>query len=447
MRLLIFLCTLMISHPAVAADKFLDIQKVTSAKGISAWLVEDHSVPVIAMQYSFRNAGAKNDPPKKQGLARLASNTMDEGAGDLTSQEFQKRLQDLSITLRFNASRDHFGGTLKTLTRNKDEAFKLLTLALTQPRFDKEAVDRMRASNQSRIKSSMANPRWIAARLQNDRIFEGHPYALNSGGTLSSLEAITPDDLHEFHRTLGKNQLVIGISGDITAEELKPLLDHVFADLPDVTQSSPDKGSLSNIGKTYIYEMDIPQTVIEIAQEGVSRSDDDYYSAQVMNFILGESGFGSRLMEEIREKRGLTYGIYSYFREYEEIDTLQVSTSTMNEKVSEMLSLIRAEWDKMKNAPVTETELEDAQSYLIGSMPLSLTSTDAIASIILSLQLDDLPIDYLDHHAERIKAVSASDLQTTAKRILDKKSFTTILVGKPLEIENAEKLTTLPNVE
>lgn len=434
-------------YAGASKTKYLHIQNVESAGHIKAWLVEDHTIPVIALQFSFRDAGSKTNPADKQGLAQLASNTMDEGAGGIKSYEFQKALTDQSITLRFNVSRDDFGGQVKTLSRNKDKAFELLKLALTKPRFDTDPVNRMRASNQSRLKSSLSNPKWLAARLQNDRIFEGHPYALNSGGTLSSLANITPDDLRAFHKTLGKNQLVIGVAGDITADELKLLLDDVFGGMPDTQTSTPDMFTLQNTGKTYIYKQDIPQTIITISQKGVRHQDADYHAAKIMNFILGASGFGSRLMEEIREKRGLTYGIYSYFREYKETEALHISTSTVNEKTHKMIDLIHAEWDKMKDAPVSQKELQDAKSYLIGSLPLSLTSTDSIASILLSLQRNNLPIDYLDTRNTEIRKVTMKDIQNVANRVLDKNNFTTILVGNPQGFEKAEIITQLPNVE
>ncbi len=437
-----------LASPAPAfAEKFLDIQEVTSKGGITAWLVEDRSIPVIAMKFSFRDVGSKTNSIDKQGLAHLASNTMDEGAGELKSQEFQQILRNQSITLHFNASRDNFGGTLKTLTRNKDKAFELLKLALTKPRFDEEPLSRMRNSNQSRIKSSLSDPQWIAARIQNDIIFSGHPYALNSGGTLSSLDNITAKDLRGFHEKLGKNQLVIGVSGDISAEQLKIMLDDVFGELPDIKAAKSEKFELKNSGKTYLYKQDIPQTIIEIAQKGVSRKDADYFAAKIMNFILGESGFGSRLMEEIREKRGLTYGIYSYFREYDETDALHISTSTVNDSVDEMIRLINTQWDEMLAKPVSVQELKDAKSYLIGSLPLSLTSTNSIASTLLSLQLDNLPIDYLDNRAQKLNEVTLQEVQATAKRILDKDAFTTILVGNPKGFDGAEIIIKLPNVE
>lgn len=450
MRLILSVLLICVSSDAFARDvqnKFLDIQEVKSEGGLTAWLVEDTSVPVISIKFAFRHTGAKNDPVEKQGLARLASNTMDEGAGDLDSQAFQKALEDNSITLRFGVSRDHFTGQLKTLTRHKEKAFDLLTLALSKPRFDEEAVNRMRESNKSRIRSSVSNPKWISARLQNDRIFEGHPYALNSGGTLFSLDAITTEDLHNFHKQLSKNHLIISVAGDIDAETLKNTLDYLFGHLPDVRDHEPVTTELQNAGKTYVYNKDIPQTVIAISQGGVDRSSPDYYAAKVMNFILGESGFGSRLMEEIREKRGLTYGIYSYFRDYAETDVLHVSTSTRNESVSEMLRLIEGEWVKMRHDLVGADELKDAKSYITGSLPLQLTSTDSIASTMLSLQLDELPIDYLDQRNAKINAVSAEDVQRTAKRVLNANDFTTILVGQPEGVSDAIPITALPNVE
>ena len=442
---LLFCVALLFSNAANA--KGLDIQEVRSKGGLTAWLVEDHSIPVIALKFAFRDAGSKNDGIEKQGLARLASNTMDEGAGDLDSQAFQKELQDLSITLRFSADRDNFGGNVKTLSRNKTRAFALLKIALMSPRFDAEPLQRMRVSNESRIKSALMDPDWMAARLQNDKIFDGTPYALNSGGTLSSLKTITAEDLKAFHKTLGRKALVVSVAGDMTPDELSTLLDDVFGGMPEGNLMDDEPFSLKNAGATYLYKQDIPQTMIEIAQPGLERNDPDYETAQVMNFILGSSGFGSRLMDEVREKRGLTYGIYTYLQTYVDTNTLQVSTSTANENTAEVLSLISQEWDKMKDTLVSDKELSDAKSYLIGSLPLALTSTDSIAGLLMTLQLERLPIDYLDQRAERINAVTKEDVQSISKRLLNTKDFTTILVGNPPDAKDATIVEALPNVE
>lgn len=434
--------------PARADGSLLDIQNVTSNSGVSAWLVEDHSVPVIALQFSFKGMGAAGDPADKQGLARLASNTMDEGAGSLDSQAFQKALQDKVIDLRFNASRDNFGGTLKTLSKNKTRAFELLHLALSKPRFDAEPVDRMRRANQSRVRSSLSSPDWVAARILNDVAFAGHPYAQNSGGTISTLGNITAEDLKIFASKLGRDRLHVAVSGDITPQELSRVLDMVFADLPATSAASDiPELKLQNKGTIYLRESDIPQTIIEIVQPGIDRNDPKFQTAQIMNFILGSSGFGSRLTKEAREKRGLTYGIYSSLTNMDKLDTLSVSTSTKNETAEQMLEIIRAEFQKMAQTPITEKELADAKAYLTGALPLSLTSSDKIAGLLLSLQLSDLPINYLDIRAEKLNATSIEDVQTLASKLLSPDQFVTVLVGKPAGIESAQTIEALPNVE
>lgn len=444
----LFIITLF-TPQAFARDKMLDIQEVSSDSGIKAWLVEDNSIPVIALQFSFKGAGSIQETPDKQGLVQLLSNTMDEGAGEIPSEEFQKTLRDLSISLSFSGGRDGFSGGLKTLTANKDKAFELLKLALNEPRFDAEPVARMIAANQSRIRSSLSNPDWMAARLMNDRAYQGHPYAMNSGGTLTSLAALTPDDLRNFSKMhLTRDRLHIAVAGDITAEDLKSALDQIFAPLPE---KAPDNKiepvKLQNKSSVFLYKQDIPQTVIEIMQSGISRNDPAYFHAQIMNFILGSSGFGSRLTEEIREKRGLTYGVYSYMSTGDYFNALAISTSTANENVPEMLELLKAEWEKMRSYPVSQEELDNAKSYLIGSTPLSLTSTDAIAGLMLSLQLDKLGVDYLDIREKAIQSATIDDIFKVSQRLLAPENFVTILVGNPAPVESAQIIETLPNVE
>ena len=435
--------------PARAADKFLDIQEVKSKNGITAWLVEDHNLPVIAVRFAFQDSGSILETPDKQGIAQLLSNTMDEGAGDLDSTAFQKALLDHSITLRFNSGRDSFGGRLKTLTANKDEAFRLLKLAISEPRFDEEPVIRMRDSNLARIRSSLSDPDWMAARLSNDRAFEGHPYAMNAGGTLTTMAKLTPNDLDTFYRThLTRDRLLVAVTGDITAAELSEKLDDLFGALPE---RGADRGAnplqIRNAGTTALFKRPIPQTIIAIVMPSIGRTDKDYYALQVLNYIFGGAGFGSRLMEEVRENRGLTYGIYSSMRNYRQGDALAISLSTSNETTAQALDVIREQMNRLINEPVSEQELADAKSYLTGSMPLALSSTEAIAGILLSLQQDSLPIDYLDGYATRINAVTVADIQRVAVRLFNEHEMTVAMVGNPADIEPTLIVETLPNAE
>ena len=429
-------------------EKFLDIKLVKSESGVEAWLVEDHSLPIISMDIGFIGAGSINESLEKQGLARLASNTMDEGAGEYDSKSFQKLLSDKSISFRFSSGRDNFQASLKTLTKNKDLAFELLDVALNQPRFDEEPVERRKQANLSRIRSSIANPDWIASRILNDRIYGNDPYAQNSGGTLTTLQALTTEDLKSFvENQISRRGLKISVVGDITASELKERMDKIFGDMNAGLPKSPLPMVELDLGTNYIHEMDIPQSVITIVGEGIDRFDPDYQAAKVMNFILGGGGFGSRLMEEAREKRGLTYGIYSSLSNLDRANLFTVSTSTKNASVQEMLDIIKSEIQKMQEEGVTEAELANAKSYLIGSLPLSLTSTDKISGLMLSLQLSGREQDYLEVREKEIEALTSEDIQRAARRILSG-NFSTFIVGNPSHLKNEYiHVVDIPNAE
>lgn len=434
---------------AQADAKILSVKTVTSPGGITAWLVEDHSVPVIAVEFGFRGAGTVNDPADKQGLIRLLSNTMDEGAGDMDAQGFQKEMADRAISLSFGASRDHFTGSLKTLRAEKDKAFALLTLALSASRFDDEAVARMRASNQARIRESLSDPEWIATRLLYAQIFENHAYARNSGGTLSGLDKITPEDLRAAQKSLlGRNNLIVAVAGDVSAAELETILDRVFGSLPVVMLPALAVDTeIAGAGAIRLYQKPLGQTVIQIAQPGIKRSDPDYAAAEVVNFTLGGSGFGSRLMEQVREKRGLAYGIDSGFLHLDHADALMISTATKNESAAQVIDLVKAELKNFAAQPITREELENARTYLSGALPLSLTSTDAIARTLFSLQADGLPITALEDRNAKLRALGVEDVNAMAKRLLRPDLLSTVMVGSPKNVQNATPVQSLPDVE
>jgi zinc protease len=421
--------------PQSSTTELLKIQQITSDQGVNAWLIEDHRLPIISIQFSFVGAGSKSDPADKSGLSRLLSNTMDEGAGILNSLAFQKELNDHSINLSFNMDRDDFYGSLKTLKKHDQKAYGLLKMALTQPRFDAEAVDRMKQANMARIKSALEDPEWIAARIANDRSFSGHVYAQNSGGTLHSLAAINADDLRAYHaQHIQKSNLKIAVMGDVTADELKLILNMIFGSLPDAKTQNEQVSDLTDLqhkGQIVLYQKPIPQTYIQITQKGIDKHDPHYAAALVMNHILGSGGFGSRLMDSIREKAGLTYGIYSNFVHLDHVDTLEVTTSTKNETALQLLDMVRQEWQNLPQT-LTEDDLKNAKDYLVGSLPLGLSSSDAIARTALSLQIDGFAPDYLSQHIKDIASVTLSDVQELAKNMLKPNDLTITMVGSPV---------------
>lgn len=414
--------------PAVAAE----VKRVVSDRGIEAWLVEDHSNPIVSMSFAFKG-GAIADPKGKAGTAHMVSGLLDEGAGELKSFEFQKALEDKAIKLGFDAGRDTFSGSLKTLTDNRELAFDMLRLALTQPRFDDEPIERVRSQIQANLARELQDPDAIAGRRWMAAAFPDHPYGTPANGSPETVAAIVKADLKGFVASrLARDNLFIGISGDITPEQLKPLLDKAFGALPEkAAPLAVDKVKPAAAGQTIVERKDVPQSVVVFGEEGISRQDPDWYAAYVLNYILGGGGFSSRLMEEVREKRGLAYGVYTSLQPMDYAALLTGSVATENARVAESLQVIRDEWRRMRAEGPTPEELKNAKTYLTGSFPLQLTSTGAIAGILTSMQLEELGIDYLDRRNALIEAVTVEDVKRVAQRILDPARLLAVVVGEP----------------
>jgi zinc protease len=427
----------------------LKIQEVKSASGISAWLVEDKTIPILSLRFQFIGAGSVNDTLDKQGVSQLLSTMMDEGAGDLDSKAFQETLTNNSISLSFSSGRDDFGGELKTLSKYRDTAFSMLSLALTKPRFDAEPLARMKEANLVRIRSNMTDPEWMNARLVNHVIYGTHPYAMNSGGTLSSLPRITRDDLVKKHQEqLALDNLIVTVAGDISADELRLALDKIFGGLPKTsTVKKVDPVTLSSSSSLTLYQQDIPQTIVALVLPGIKHEEADYPAAEIMDFVLGSSGFGSRLTDEVREKRGLTYGIYSGFTELEQVALLSIGSSTRNENTQDLIAVTKSVLGKMNSDPITEEELRDAKTYLIGSVPLQLTSTDRITRFMMALRRDNLPKNYLELREQRLREVTQEDVLRVSQRLLQPDLLQIILVGNPKITESPTIVSTLPHVE
>ncbi len=413
----------------------VEVERVLSPKGIEAWLVRNHANPIVSLKFAFRG-GAALDPKGKEGLARMVSTLLDEGAGDLDSQTFQKRLDDLSITLHFSAGRDAFQGTLKTLTENTDAAFNLLALALNKPRFDDEPISRMRSQLLAGLRQDAEDPDEIASLSLFKALFPDHPYGRPVKGTPESIGSITAKDLRAFvSRRLARDNLVIGVVGDITPERLGALLDKTFGGLPArASDWRLAKAAKPAGGKTLVVKKPVPQSAIVFAQEGLKRDDPDFYAAYVMNHVLGAGGFTSRLYTEIREKRGLAYSVGSYLYPLDYAALIYGSAGTANKRVGETLKIMRSQWARMAEKGMTPEELKDAKTYLTGSFPLRFTSNGRVASILIGMQLDRLGIDYLDRRNGYIEAVTLEDVNRVAKKWLDPKKLTVIVVGEPTGI-------------
>jgi zinc protease len=403
----------------VSARAAMNIQEVKSSSGVTAWLVEDYSVPIIAIRFAFEGGGTQ-DPKGKEGLANLMTGLFDEGAGDLDSETYQSRLDDAGAEMSFTARRDSIYGSMRLLADQREEAFDLLRMAITAPRFDQAPIDRIRAQIVSGIVSGARDPE-VAARLKwASALYGDHPYARRDEGNEQSLATITADDLRAFHKAIfAREKLKVSVVGAIDAETLKADLDKLFGSLPEKPTLTPIADVQPKLGQEVRVEYDLPQTMIQLAYPGVERTAPDFFGAVLMNHILGGGTFTSRLFDEVREKRGLTYGISSSLVNYEHANALTIGTSTRADKAGEALALIRDVIRKMADEGPTQAELDAAKKYLIGAYAINnLDSSSAIASTLVELQLQDLGIDYMNRRAGLINAVTLEDTKAAAKKLL-----------------------------
>ncbi|PCJ73220.1 MAG: peptidase M16 [Rhodobacteraceae bacterium] len=407
-----------------------DIQKVTSKGGITAWLVEETSIPIVSIEILFRG-GASIEPDDKQGATYLMTGLLEEGAGQYDATGFLEASEALAARFSFDTSRDLVSISATVLKENLGPSMELLRIALTEPRFDDVAFERVRGQVNSSIRRAETNPRSIGSSRFRALAFGDHPYARDLEGTVESIAALTPQDMRETHQAaLTQDKIMVGVVGDITPEELAELLDTVFAALPQSSAGTVPLTSIQTDGGVEIIDYPSPQSVTVFGQAGIMRNDPDYIVAYVMNHILG-TGFTSRLNQEIREKRGLTYGVGSFLTPYDRAALYMGSISSSNENIAEAINLIREEWAKLADKGVTQAELEAAQKYLTGSYPLRFDSNGAIASILAGVQFANLPIDYVDTRNDAVNAVTVEDINRVAARLVQPDSLQFVIVGQP----------------
>ena len=412
----------------------MKIEQVVSPKGIKAWLVQEKNVPLIAMRFAF-NGGAAQDAPGKEGTAYLLSGMLDEGAGGLTSTQFQEKIEEIAVRMGFDASRDNFSGSFQTLSERKEEAFDLLKLAITQPSFDQDALDRVRLQILSSLKFEQNNPNNVATRAWFKSSYGKHPYARPTKGTADSLKTLTQDDLKEAHKKIFSRQdLKLAVVGDVSPEELGLLLDKVFGDLPEKSGVATVPEAETVIGPaTDTIEMNIPQSVVQFGHQGLKRDDKDFIPAYILNYIMGGGGFASRLMEEVREKRGLAYSVYSYLYPLKHSALVLGGVATKNSSVPEAIEIIKKEFNRMADEGPTEEELDNAKNYLTGSYALRFDTSSKIASQLLWIQVEGLGMEYIEKRNDMIKAVTISQIRDVAKRLFQGEKLRFTVVGKPVE--------------
>lgn len=416
---------------ALPAHAEMQIREVTSPGGITAWLVEDHNIPFTALEIEFRG-GTSLDVPGKRGAVNLMTALIEEGAGDMDSRAFAEARDALAAGFSFDSGTDSVSVSARFLTENRDQAITLLREALVNPRFDQDAVDRVREQVLSNLRSDEKDPDTLATNAFDRLAFGDHPYASNGDGTIETVTALTRDDIIAAHKgALARDRIYVAAAGDITAEDLGLLLDRLLGDLPETGAPLPARAPwLLEPGVTVI-DFPTPQSTVLFGHVGIPREDPDFFAAFLLNEALGGGRFTARLMSEVREKRGLTYGIGSYLVGMDQAEMYLGQFSASNDKVAEAKDVVRAEWARIAAEGLTEEELATTKTYLTGSYPLRFDSNANIASILVGMQMEGLPIDYAVTRNAKIEAVTMDDIRRVAKRIYLPDALHFVVVGQP----------------
>lgn len=435
LRILTAFCLTVIATTARAE---IDIKQVTSPGGINAWVVEEPSIPFVALEIRFRGS-ASLDLPGKRGATNLMTALLEEGSGDMSAQEFQSALEDLAASFSFSAFDDTLSISARFLTENKEEAVALLRQALIDPRFDQDALDRVRAQVISGIRSDEKDPNSIASAVFDAAAFGDHPYGSAIDGTVESVSTLTRQDMIDAHRNaLTRDRLFVSAVGDTTAETIGTLLDDLLGDLPAEGPALPEDAVFSLEGGTTVVDYDTPQSVAFFGHKGMKRDDEDFFAAFIVNHVLGAGGFESRLMTEVREERGLTYGIRSFLVPKFHAELMLGTVASSNETIAEAIEVTRNEWALMANEGMTAEELAVAKTYLTGEYPLRFDGNAEIAKIMVGMQMIELSPDYVVNRNDFIEAVTLEDVNRVAAELLRPDDLHFVVVGKPEGLESTQ---------
>ncbi len=416
---------------AVPVHAEMKIQEVTSPGGITAWLVEDHGIPFTALEIQFRG-GTSLDAPGKRGATNLMTALIEEGADDRDSRAFAEARDDLAAQFTFDSGTDSVSVSARFLTENRDQGVALLRSALVNPRFDQVAVDRVREQVLSGLRADEKDPETIAPQILDRLAFGDHPYASSGNGTIDSVTVLTRDDIVAAHAgALARDRIYVAATGDITAAELGAVLDKLLGDLPETGVPLPaDADWLLKPGVT-VQDFPTPQSVVFFGHQGITRDDPDFFAAFILNEVLGGGRFSARLMTEVREKRGLTYGIGTYLVAMDQAELVLGQFSASNDKVAQAIEVTRAEWAKIATEGITEEELATTKTFLTGSYPLRFDGNGPIANILVGMQMEGLPIDYAVTRNAKVEAVTMADVKRVAARLFQPDQLHFVVVGQP----------------
>ena len=429
--LLMGITVLFAGFPSFGFAADLSPVRFTTANGITVLVLEQHFLPIVEI-HALIKAGSAQDPPGKAGLANLTASLLDEGTTTRSSKQLAEDIDFVGGSLEVNASEDFTTASARILQKDAALGFTILSDILLHPAFPKLEFDRVRSQTLDELVSDNDDPSHVAMKAFNQLVFPNHPYQWPVNGLEETLPKITLPDVQNFYsREYLPNQTILAIVGDITLEQATALVHTHFGAWkkgPTPTRMVK-KPRFINKKTVQLIEKDLTQSTIVLGHGGIRRTNPDFYSITVMNHILGAGGFSSRLMESIRDKQGLAYGIMSHYEARAMPGpfwiTLQTKTETTNQAINSVLAEIKA----LRESPVTDQELAEAKSFLIGSFPLRLDSTAKLARMLAQVEFFELGFGYFSQYPKWIERVTKEDVQRVAKRYLNPQHYALVVVG------------------
>lgn len=398
--------------------------------GATLLVAERPGVPMAIFNILLKS-GAASDPTGKEGVANLAAELLTRGTKQYTAQALAEELDFLGASLSVGADLESTTITLTTLTKNLDAALSLLTAVILTPTFPETELDKKRTEVLGGLKSQEEDPGWVAQRAFLEKLYPGHPYGRLVEGQPASITKVTRADVVRYHQTYYRpNNAIIAVAGDITQAQIVELLQKHFAkwqsgDIPatawpEERQPKPERIAL---------DKKVTQANVALGHVGITRASPDYYAVQVMNYILGAGGFGSRLMDKIREELGLVYHVGSSFSARKHAGPFTVSLQTKNESATQALDETMQVIRRFTEEGPTDKELEAAKSYLINSFPLRLVSNRDVSSLLPVIEFHELGLDYPDRYPTIIGGITREQVHAAAKSYLHPDQMLQVVVA------------------
>ncbi len=429
-------------HLLSLADAFaINVNRTVLPNGLTVLHSENHNLPIVMVTMIVKS-GQVHEPSDKAGLANLTAELLDEGTKTRTSKDISEAIDFIGASLNASTGNDYITISLSVLKKDLNRGFEIFSDIVLNPVFPQHEIDRKKQLIKGSLKQREEEPSFLAERAFIKEVFGEHPYSRLIEGSEETIDKITRDDILKFHsENFIPNNSILSIAGDITQEELIILLEKYIGEWKKI--ELPERKSLNleiNKNKKIVkIDRDITQANIILGNYGISRDNPDYYAVTVMNYILGGGGFASRLMNSIRDEKGLAYDVHSYFAAYKEAGYFQSELQTKNETANIAIDEIIRQITKIKTEKVTEKELSEAKSYLTGSFPRRLDTTRKIADFLAIVEFFNLGLDYDKKYIDYINSVTGEDVLRVAQKYLTPENYILVIVGNQKKIELMQK--------